>query len=105
MSSPKNWGRRKKLETGHKPFVWENRETGQYLMVIGTTGHYEVHNVPSYVNNFTLENLKRESVRQRIDGSARWSNKEDARSAAVDWMEENTMGEEQYTSTSYRRQF
>ena len=105
MSSPKNWKRVKRFETEHKPFVWNNRKTGQHVMVIGTTGYYEVHNVPSHVNNFTLENLRRESVRQRINGKMRWSNKEDGRSAAVTWMEENSMGEEQYSSTSYSRQF
>jgi len=106
MSSPKNWGRRKKLESNHKPYVWKNSETGQHLMVIGTSGHYEIHNVPSYVNNFSLENLRQESVRQNIGGITRWSNKEKARSAAVDWMESNSMGEEQHSSSvSYSRQF
>jgi len=75
-------------------------------MVIGTTGHYEVHNVPNHVNNYSLENLKRESVRQRIDRRTQWSNKEEARSVAVDWMEGNSMGEEQHSSSvSYSRQF
>jgi hypothetical protein len=106
MASPKNWRRRKKLESKYKPYVWKNTETGQHLMVIGTTGHYEVHNVPSYVNDFSLENLKRESVRQRINGSAQWGNKEDARGAAVDWMEDNSLGEDRGSSTvSYSRQF
>ena len=105
MASPKNWSRRDFVERKKIPYAWKNRNSGQHIMVIGTTGHYEVRTTPEHVNNFSLENLSRESIRQKVDGKTRWDNKEEARSAAVEWMEDHPMEQRNSSSTSHSRQY
>lgn len=86
MSSPQGWGRARDLEDSDNPFVWQHRGDPDLQVKVWVADDAAGFNVPAGMEK-NIESLFMYS--DTIDTLNKQEAVNEARSAAIDWMEEH----------------